>query len=153
MTQDELRAALDYDPATGVFTWARDYGKAKAGKVAGSKNRGGYVSITVSGYRAYAHRLAFLWMEGAMPDLVDHIDQNPSNNAWGNLRPASKSMNAVNSKRNARNRSGLRGVSWHSGGSKWQAHFGPHYLGLFQTKEAAHAAYLSAAGDYSCSAM
>lgn len=153
MTQDDLRTALNYDPPTGVFTWARDNGKAKRGKVAGSRNRAGYISITIAGFRAYAHRLAFLWMDGAMPELVDHIDQDKSNNAWANLRAASKSQNAVNSKPNARNRSGLRGVSWHSRGSKWQAHFGPKYLGLFETKVAAHAAYLDAAGDHLCSAM
>lgn len=144
MTQDELLQIVNYDPETGIFTWARNNGKARIGKIAGSKNRHGYVNITINRVRYYAHRLAFLYMEGFMPPLVDHKDQCTSNNAWCNLRDASKSLNAFNSKMRHNNASGLGGVSWHARGGKWQAHCGPKYLGLFEDKHVAHAAYLTA---------
>lgn len=147
MTQDELKSILTYDPASGIFTWVRDKGKAKIGKVAGSQHRLGYIMIGIDRVRHYAHRLAFLYMEGSIPDLVDHIDQNPANNAWNNLRPASKALNAINSKRRSTNRSGATGVSWHRIGGKWQAHCGRRYLGLFSTKELAREAYLAASRE------
>lgn len=47
------------------------------------------------------------------------------------------------------NKSGYKGVSWHAGGKKWQAHVRiegvNQYLGLFGTPEEAHAAYCAAA--------
>lgn len=147
MTQDDLRRAVNYDPATGVFTWARDHGKAKIGRVAGSRNRSGYIAICIAGSKHYAHRLAFLYMDGWMPDLVDHIDRNPGNNAWSNLRAASKSLNAINSKQRTTNRSGTTGVSWHSGAGKWQAHFQRRYLGVFASKDTAREVYLAAARE------
>jgi len=148
MTQDELRAMVHYDPSTGAFTWIKSRGRAKAGSIAGSTNLDGY--IIVGG--KYAHRLAFIYMTGSCPALVDHIDQNKGNNRWANLRAATKSVNALNSTL-AANPNEFRGVSWHRDGRKWQAHCGREYLGLFETQAAAHAAYLAAAGEKLCLAM
>lgn len=145
MKQHDLRRILHYDPATGAFTWIKSRGRAKAGSVAGSVNVDGYIVIAGQ----YAHRLAFLYMTGEVPPLVDHRDRDTSNNRWDNLRAATKAVNAINSKTSIRNASGLPGVSWHSRSGKWQAHCGRKYLGVFDTKETAHSAYRSAAqGTY-----
>jgi hypothetical protein len=141
ISQSDLRLMLDYNPENGVFTWLVNKGRAKAGDVAGSIGGEGYIIIA----KTLAHRLAWIWMTGAVPRIVDHEDRIRTNNRWSNLRPASKAQNAVNSKLNIRNVSGLRGVSWHKGGRKWQAHCGPKYLGLFASAGDAHAAYLEAA--------
>lgn len=149
-----LREVLSYNPGTGLFTRIAKTGKKGIiGQVVGSLNADGYVMIGIDGCTYYGHRLAFLYMTDACPSLVDHINQDKSCNIWANLRDASKSLNAINSKQNQRNSSGLRGVSWHAGGNKWQAHCGPKYLGLFETKEAAHAAYSIAAEEQLCSAI
>lgn len=148
ITQERLKAVLHYDPSTGEFIRIAKTGrKGRIGAIVGSRNSAGYIVISIDGKRDYAQRLAFIYMTGKCPAIVDHVDQDTSNNAWANLRPATKSLNAYNSKTPASNSSGLKGASWHRAGRKWQAHCGPRYLGLFDTKEAAHAAYLSALED------
>ncbi len=140
MTQEELKRRLHYDPATGLFTWLISRGRCKAGSRAGRPNADGYIQIG----RDYAHRLAFLYMTGAMPALVDHRDRVKSNNAWRNLRDASKALNATNAKMRSTNASGATGVSRHAASGKWQAHCGPKYLGIFQSITEASAAYEAA---------
>ena len=81
LTADQLRTLLNYDPATGVFTWrrqnqlghyARSWNTRYAGTVAGTSQHG-YVQIMVNGWLYLAHRLAFLWMTGNWPALeADH---------------------------------------------------------------------------------
>ena len=139
----DLVADLDYDPLTGIFKWRVARSQKKAGDVAGCLNANGYVKIG----QVSAHRLAFYFMLGSCPDIVDHIDRSPANNVWSNLRPATRSENVLNSKLPRTNTSGYRGVSWNRGSKKWQAVFRRRPLGRFDTKEAAYAAYLEARGD------
>lgn len=49
-------------------------------------------------------------------NLIDHKDQNIKNNTRINLREATYSQNAVNSKLNIRNKSGYRGISFEKNG-------------------------------------
>jgi hypothetical protein len=73
----------------------------------------GYVQILLRTRLYLAHRLAFLWMTGKWPDEeVDHADGNPANNAWHNLRQASRSQNAMNTRLKGDNTSGYKGVIW-----------------------------------------
>jgi hypothetical protein len=66
-----------------------------------------------------------------------------------NLRPATKSQNAANRGKTCNNTSGFKGVWWRRRYRKWQATIGVNgkrfYLGMFDTPEAAHAAYAAAA--------
>jgi len=145
--QDELRQLLSYDPRTGIFHWRVTRGRlARAGDVAGTPIQG-RVHIKVKGRLYYAHRLAFLYMDGALPsDEVDHIDGDPSNNRWGNLRQCSHAENMQNKQVSKANKSGLLGVSKH--GNAWQATIRVgkqhHHIGRFRTPEEAHQAYLEA---------
>lgn len=143
----ELRRIIHYEPVTGIFRWLVAINKkAVVGRSVGGVNKVlGYIVLGVDGKRYYAHRLAWFYMTGEWPEMVDHRDGDGLNNKWENLRLASKRENAINSKRSAKNKSGFKGVSWHVGGKKWQAHCGPIYIGLFDTPEMAHAAYLEEA--------
>ena len=83
---------------------------------------------------------------------VDHIDYNPANNRRDNLRLVTSSQNKINGSRLHRNNtSGLRGVSWHKAAQKWSAQIHKsgvkYHLGLFDTNESAHLAYLVAARE------
>lgn len=80
---------------------------------------------------------------------VDHIDRNTLNNCRDNLRLADKSQNGHNTGKRRVNTSGYKGVSWHRQSGKWLAQIVAdkkwHYLGIYETPEAAHAAYCKAA--------
>ena len=95
LTQAQLHELLNYNPDTGVFTWKkRTSNRAPIGSVAGTLSNG-YWGITIAGMRTYAHRLAFLYMEGDYPlaQVVDHIDGDKLNNKWTNLRRFSRNLN------------------------------------------------------------
>lgn len=154
LTAKQLRAALVYEPDTGLFIWrARKKGarfNTWAGRRAGASRDGGYVVIRID-YRLYrAHRLAWLYMRGRWPRTeIDHINGDPSDNRWANLRLATSSQQKINATRRKDNTSGYRGIWWEKRRSHWIAEIiaggQKHYLGSFATAKAAHAAYLKAA--------
>lgn len=121
LSQDDLKALMVYDPDTGLFKWVS--GKY-VGQVAGTKNKLGYCRIYIVGhfFRFLAHRLAWLYMTGEWPSkYIDHIDGNPENNKWNNLRQVSSSQNSLNSRVNTKNKSGIKGVSFMKQIKKWKA--------------------------------
>lgn len=153
LTVERLRELLSYDPETGIFRWKIATSiRVRAGARAGSINRNlNYRIIGIDGGNYYEHRLAILYVTGAWPkSLVDHRDGDGQNNCWVNLREATKSNNAANAGKPSKNTtSKLKGVSWHAGAKKWQAHIrvdGKNiYLGIFADEAAAHGAYCAAA--------
>lgn len=152
LTADELRSSVNYDPATGVFTRLVGGRNTKVGDVAGSINpSNGYNYIRVMGTRFSAHRLAWLYVHGDWPSgEVDHINGVRHDNRILNLRDVDKSLNMRNQRYgHIGSASGYLGVrkSSHTKG-KWlaeiTAHKKRHHLGVFDTPEAAHMAYISA---------
>lgn len=144
LTQDRLKELMKYDPETGVFTaLVRTGGRVVPGTVLGTL-KDGYVRISVDGKLYYAHRLAFLYMTGVMPDEVDHDDRDRGNNRWENLKETTHSDNAVNTPVRKHSSTGIKGITPHQG--KFVARFKKKYIGIFNTPEEAHAAYLVAGG-------
>lgn len=142
---------LDYSPETGVFVWRVDRSpRHKAGMEAGSLNTKGYVQIMIDQRNYLAHRLAWLYMTGLWPDdQVDHINHDKTDNRWSNLRPANDSQNQQNKPPTRRSgSSGLLGVTWSKAAGKWASQIKIEgrriHLGLHETKEAAHQAYVNA---------
>lgn len=122
ITQDRLKELLHYDPETGVFIRKSARGRALKGSRAGSSDDRGYTQVTLDRELHYAHRLAFLYMLGALPpNDVDHINGDKSDNRWGNLRPATRSQNLANTRRRSDNTSGHRGVTYDKRYDKWHA--------------------------------
>ena len=140
ITQRKLKELLDYDPLTGLFTCkVKRSPRAMPGTIAGGKDSDGYISICICGAKQKAHRLAFLWMEGYFPENdVDHIDRNPSNNKWENLREVSRQCNLRNCEIGSNNRSGVTGVSYAKRDKTWKAcvkiSYKNIYLGSFVKK-------------------
>lgn len=143
-----------YDPDTGHFYAIEQRGKRKAGDRLGYADKLGYVKIAINGKWLLAHRVAWAIANGgAWPDgEIDHINGNPSDNRIANLRVATRGQNVVNGKFNTLNTSGFRGVSRvyrKRFGVRFQATLKRngvnHYLGIFDTAEEAHAAYVAAA--------
>jgi len=142
-----LREALDYNPETGVFTWAQCKGpRAKPGTAAGYVNSEGYVQIQIDGQAYSAHRLAWLYTYGVWPTQeIDHMDGVRSNNQILNLREATRAENGRNQKRSTSNTSGFKGVCWDKCKRRWLARIRLggklQYVGLFKTAGAASDAY------------
>lgn len=148
LTQDKLKEVLDYDPDTGIFKWKKYISSnASTGRIAGNQLPVGYISIQVSGTRYYAHRLAFLYMEGYFPEnQVDHINKNKCDNSWNNLREVSIQCNARNVGNHKDNTSGVKGVDFIKARNKWRARItnmgNSIHLGLFNSfKDAVIARY------------
>lgn len=92
-----------YDPVSGKFY-------NKSGKEIGSYTRK-YGRFFFKGKEIKLHRLAVYLMLGEWPtDEVDHIDGNPHNNCWDNLRTCTRRDNAKNRKRYKNSTTGCKGV-------------------------------------------
>lgn len=149
----KLRQLLAYDATTGVFTWRENIGNVKKGSVAGCVNRKGYRYIGIDGVLYRANRLAWAYVNGELPKgQVDHIDGNRLNDSISNLRDVSAEENQRNRKSGNKNStSSLLGVSYHKQTGKWRAQLcitTTKHLGLFDTEQEAHNAYLEAKNHY-----
>jgi hypothetical protein len=153
ITAARLRALLNYEPLTGIFTWRVSVGPAKAGAVAGTrvarKGTSPCISISIAKRHYMAHRLAWLCVYGTMPDSdIDHKDGDGLNNTIDNLRSATKAQNMANRGRQANSTTGFKGV-YNMTNGKYRAKIvhSKHqiYLGAYPTKEEAAAAYRAAA--------
>ncbi len=142
MTQEYLKSLLDYNPETGKLTWRVSKSKrVKSGSEAGRLDSDGkYRRIGIDGKTYPAHRLAWLWYYGTLPeDQIDHINHNPDDNRIENLREVSNQENHKNLSRPRNNTSGHVGVHWCKKAKKWCASIQPNgkkiYLGYFKEKE------------------
>lgn len=152
-----------YDPATGIIKWRHWRGRAAPRHlIAGSRKRRGHIEIRVGGHKYQAHRIAWALMLGHWPLAeIDHIDMDPGNNRWNNLREATGAQNQANRRALRTNMSGLKGVSPCYGAPNKATGVRPirpgkfkaqikmngkvHYLGQFNSPELAHEAYKRAA--------
>ena len=149
LTQDRLKQVLDYSPETGLFCWRVNRSRlAKAGTVAGTPDKDGYVHICIDQKLYKAHRLAWFYVHGEWPaDQIDHINLVKNDNRIANLRECDKSQNMANTK--ARGALGVKGVYFDKRRKNYCAQIikdGAHkHLGSFNSIEQASAAYQVAA--------
>ena len=140
----EISEHISYNPATGVFVRIKSSGTVRAGAVAGTVKKNGYLQISVNKRLYLAHRLAFALHYGRWPTLtIDHINMIKTDNRICNLREATDSQNQINRTRNSDNTTGYKGVTKHRGKYVARASINnkQKYLGTFSTPELAHAAY------------
>lgn len=135
LTQEYLKTIFHYNPLTGVFVRLVSTSNCvKAGDIATCMDNYGYYQLGIKGKRYKSHRLAFLYMLGYIPKMVDHKDQN-------------KSGNESNTKKHKDNKSGYKGVSpTKANRSKsWLAAICINgkqtYIGYYSTPEEAARAY------------
>jgi hypothetical protein len=172
MSAEMARRLFNYDPDTGILTWKTRsadmfrgdqpqrtcdaWNTLHAGKVAGCEESSGYLGLSAIGKHYRVHQIAFLIMDGYLPSQIDHRNMDRSDNRWINIRAATHSENGRNRHKQANNKSGFKGVSWHKRAKKWVAQIGngngPKYLGLFDSPQTAYDAYrkesLKVFGDF-----
>jgi hypothetical protein len=150
ITQSHLKELFIYNEKTGVFVRTVRRGNQIAGAQAGGRlsRKDGYMQIVVNGRYYSVHKLAWLYVYGEYPKgQLDHKNLNKRDNRICNLRPASGTLNCLNTNKRSHNTSGYKGVSRHGRGfratithdKKWRN------LGVFDTATEAHRAYLKKA--------
>lgn len=148
LTAERAKKLLDYNPETGTFTRLVACRGYRSGEIAGCLSSSGYILLGIDRRIYPAHRIAWLIANDKLPNHIDHINGDKSDNRLANLRDATRFVNTQNlrvAKKN--NKSGLLGVSM-TKGKKFRANIrcgGKQiHLGTFATSEEAHAAYVSA---------
>lgn len=123
ITQDLLKELFDY--RGGNLYWKVKKGcRINIGDLAGTVGERGYQQIGINGKVYLAHRLIFLYHHGYLPQFLDHIDGDRSNNYISNLREVTHQGNQHNQKKREfyggkPTSSIYKGVSWNKGHKKW----------------------------------
>ena len=136
ITLDRLLAVVYYN--SGKLFWV------DTGDEAGSLNGRGYTKIKIDGRAFFRHRLIYFIHNGKWPKLVDHKDQDKSNDFPENLRDASHVLNSHNTEF-TRGKYGVRGVHYDDRLKKFRAQIQvdgvKKHIGLFNSIEEAKMAY------------
>jgi hypothetical protein len=152
LTAARARELIRYEPETGDFYYtARRSNVCRKDGLAGTKGPGGRIQVRLDKKVYLAHRVAFLLVTGEWPkNVVDHIDGNPSNNCWSNLRDVSQQTNSYNIRGAPRHskHAKLLGAHWCSQRELWKSSIkvngAVQHLGVFDSAEEASAAYFAA---------
>ena len=139
LTQSAVIESLHYDATTGDFFWLNAPSRRlHAGSKAGYVDSRGYVVIKLAGKYRYAHRLAWLVVNGVEPECqIDHIDRDKSNNRICNLRLATASQNGQNKPIFNNNKVGVPNICWLPRKDMWQVYVRVNskstYVGCYKT--------------------
>lgn len=148
LTIGRLKDLIHYDPETGIFTRIAAKKRIALGVIKNAPMTDGHTRLRVDNHPYLSHRLAWFYVHGYWPSLIDHINGNPNDNRLCNLRDTDHSSNMQNRRApHKNNKSGFMGVRKVSA-NRWDAHIVYDRkrlrLGIFKTPEEAHQAYLTA---------
>lgn len=144
---EEAHRVWRYDPDTGLLYWRiSPCNPIPAGSEAGNISDEGYYRISYQRSRYMAHWIVWALVTGSWPTtLIDHKDNDGTNNRFANLREATKYRNAANRRRAAEHRDKLRGVYFRRNRGTWVAVCAREYVGSYATEREAHEAWKKAA--------
>jgi hypothetical protein len=151
LTQERLKELFRYDSGTGdFFRLVTTSHNAKEGDIAGCNSRG-YLVFSIDGKLYFAHRLAWMYMTGSMPDKhIDHINGIKNDNRFANLRDITNALNTQNTRvaRPCNKSTRLLGATLDKRRGIYRAQIKLNgkniFLGDYQTAELAHSAYIEA---------
>lgn len=151
-----VRSLFSYNERDGIVYWLpregeRNWNSKNAGKEAGYFITSGYIQIAlkIEGRRFFFKRSRFIvslhnngWLDDSF--VVDHINRNPIDDRFVNLRVCEQGNNSKNRRLNSNNSSGFKGVSLSKAGT-WVAQIQvnnvPTVIGYYSSKEEAALAY------------
>lgn len=124
LTQEIVRDMFDYREDGNLVRRYSTMGNGNcAGRIVGRipdgtrSNR--YRTTTVKGQHWCVHKLIYLYHHGVVPEQLDHINCDTTDNRIENLRVASSSQNMCNRRLFSNSTSGHKGVSWHKAQARW----------------------------------
>jgi hypothetical protein len=144
----DLQKLFTYSFVEGALYW-----NDSSSRLAGSVNGGrGYVRVCIDYITYGRHRLVWAYFYGDPGfQIVDHVNNDRSDDRIENLRLATESDNRRNSRMYCTNTSGFKGVTLEKSVNKWKAYIYRNnrriHLGIFRHKEEAAAAYAKAAQE------
>ena len=128
----------------GNLYWKVNRGpKALKGKIAGRIRPNKYVSVKIRelGKEFGLHRVIFCMHYGYIPRMIDHINNDPSDNRIENLRECTDSQNQWNKRINRNNTSGVKNVRKSTRANSFRVELSVHgkykYIGSFKDFELA----------------
>ena len=137
----QLDVVKNFTYKDGHLYWKRPRLGIQVNDQAGSVDTKCYLRIRFNGKKYLNHRLIFLMHYGHLPEMLDHIDNNPLNNRIENLRPATRKENGYNRSVQKNNNSGYKNVYWHKQAKRWSVTITFNkkikYIGLFKDLELA----------------
>ena len=100
-----------------------------------------YHRLVVDGKAHALHRLIYVYHHGAAPKVVDHVDNDRTNNRIENLREVTQQQNCLNRIRHSNNTSGHKNVRLDKKYKKWVVEMTVNakrkYFGWFEDLELA----------------
>ena len=153
VTAELVRELFEYVPETGALTRkVRTAQSVQVGDRADKPWKPGFndgcLRVTIKNVKFLAHRIVWLHQMGKWPEhSIDHINGNRMDNRIENLRDVPHAINMQNRRvPSIKNKSGFQGVQKHQ--NKWRASVTVnrvvHRIGMFNTPEEAHQAYVKA---------
>jgi hypothetical protein len=117
LTQELVKAILDYNPETGALVWKVDGCRTRRGSTAGFITGNGYLTVSILKKPYRVTRIIWLYMYNYIPEHIDHINNNRLDNRLCNLRECTRAENNHNTTISSNNTTGIKGISLKKDGS------------------------------------
>jgi hypothetical protein len=106
----------------GKLVWKESRGGRKAGSVAGTRMREGYIKVMVEGRFFYAHRIIWEMLKGKIPDglQINHKNHDRADNRIENLELVTRSENTRAQRKRVRSSSPYKHVVFDRASGKWK---------------------------------
>ena len=148
-SQEDLLKTFRYED--GQLFWREPgYNRRNLSKPAGSKFPNGYLSVSWSEdgkrSRLLVHRVVWIMHHGVVPQTIDHINRDRTDNRIENLRDVSMSINHMNRRDTHRVYDLPRGVSLQAPGrysAQRRLNGTQTCIGVYDTPEKAFIAYVA----------
>ena len=119
LTQDRVKELFEYKDGK-LYSKVNRTRLRIGDEVGGVCPTTGYFRLRIEQKRYKRSRIIFLYHNGYMPKVVDHINGNTTDDRIENLREADFYTNQYNAKLRKDSTSGIKNVHWSKSHNKWQ---------------------------------